>query len=437
MVPGVRALIRPRFLLAAAVAGVAAGLIGIAMALLLELFESLFYGISHGGLLERLAAAPPWRRALAPALGGLVAGGLWWWLRATGGVADVESAVADRSGQAAPRMGLVRPFLDAVTQVLTVGAGNSVGREGAPRLAAGAVAARLATRLGIGRSEGAILIASAAGAGLAAMYNAPLGGAAYAVELVMVAGMRRRGALVAVPVCLIATLVSWLHSHGRPTFEVASPGLSSGTVLGLVLLVPVTAVLGVGARRLWLWMLAHRVRVLRWLPVAIGTAGLVTGLASLWVPAIVGNGRDAMEMALGTGLPGASNRAAGAGLVLLVGIVALKPVLTGLTLAAGATGGRLAPSLAAGSSAGAALAIALHACGVQASVAVLALAGAGAVLATTQRAPVFGIVFTWELARAGAWTLVALFAVVVAVTLLASPAWRRTVASQLRTLRSR
>ena len=437
MVPGVRALIRPRFLVAAAVAGVAAGLIGIAMALLLELFESLFYGISHGGLLERLAAAPPWRRALAPALGGLVAGGLWWWLRATGGVADVESAVADRSGQAAPRMGLARPFLDAVTQVLTVGAGNSVGREGAPRLAAGAVAARLATRLGIARSEGAILIASAAGAGLAAMYNAPLGGAAYAVELVMVAGMRRRGALVAVPVCLIATLVSWLHSHGRPTFEVASPGLSSGTVLGLVLLVPVTAVLGVGARRLWLWMLAHRVRVLRWLPVAIGTAGLVTGLASLWVPAIVGNGRDAMEMALGTGLPGASNRAAGAGLVLLVGVVALKPVLTGLTLAAGATGGRLAPSLAAGSSAGAALAIALHACGVQASVAVLALAGAGAVLATTQRAPVFGIVFTWELARARAWTLVALFAVVVAVTLLASPAWRRTVASQLRTLRSR
>ena len=437
MVPGVRALIRPRFLLAAAVAGVAAGLIGVAMALLLGLFESLFYGVSHGGLLERLAAAPPWRRALAPALGGLVAGGLWWWLRATGGVADVESAVADRSGQAAPRTGLVRPFLDAVTQVLTVGAGNSVGREGAPRLAAGAVAARLAARLGIARNEGAILIASAAGAGLAAMYNAPLGGAAYAVELVMVAGMRRRGALVAVPVCLIATLVSWLHSHGRPTFEVASPGLSSGTVLGMVLLVPVAAVLGVGARRLWLWMLAHRVRVLRWLPVAIGAAGLVTGLASLWVPAIVGNGRDAMEMALGTGLPGASNRAAGAALVLLVGIVALKPVLTGLTLAAGATGGRLAPSLAAGSSAGAALAIALHACGVQASVAVLALAGAGAVLATTQRAPVFGIVFTWELARAGAWTLVALFAVVVAVTLLASPAWRRTVASQLRTSRSR
>ena len=432
--PGVRALTRPRFLLAAALAGVAAGLIGIAMALLLEVFESLFYGVAHGALLERLAGAPPWRRALAPATGGLVAGGMWWWLRATGGVADVETAVADRSGRAATRMGLARPFLDAVTQVLTVGSGNSVGREGAPRLAAGAVAARLAARLGIGRPEGAILIASAAGAGLAAMYNAPLGGAAYAVELVMVTGMRRRGALVAVPVCVIATLVSWLHSHGRPTFEITSQGPSSGTVLGLVLLVPVTAALGVGARRLWSWMLARRVRATRWLPAAIGAAGLVTGLVSLRVPAVVGNGRDAMEAALGTRIPEASSGAAGATLVMLLGIVVLKPALTGLTLGAGATGGRLAPSLAVGSSAGAALAIALQASGVEVSISVLAIAGAGAVLATTQKAPVFGIVFTWELARAGVWTLTALIAVVLPVMLVTSSTWRQAVTSRLRNL---
>ncbi len=432
--PGVRTLTRPRFLLAAALAGVAAGLIGIAMALLLEVFESLFYGVAHGALLERLAGAPPWRRALAPATGGLVAGGMWWWLRATGGVADVETAVADHSGRAATRMGLARPFLDAVTQVLTVGSGNSVGREGAPRLAAGAVAAGLAARLGIGRPEGAILIASAAGAGLAAMYNAPLGGAAYAVELVMVTGMRRRGALVAVPVCVIATLVSWLHSHGRPTFEVASQGPSSGTVLGLVLLVPVAAALGVGARQLWSWMLARRVRATRWLPAAIGAAGLVTGLVSLLVPAVVGNGRDAMEAALGTRVPEASSGAAGAALVMLLGIVVLKPTLTGLTLGAGATGGRLAPSLAVGSSAGAALAIALQANGVEVSISVLAMAGAGAVLATTQKAPIFGIVFTWELARAGVWTLTALIAVVLPVMLVTSSTWRQAVASRLRNL---
>ena len=430
--PGVRALTRPRFLVAAVLAGVAAGLIGIAMALLLEIFESLFYGVAHDGLLERLATAPPWRRVLAPAMGGVVAGGVWWWLRTTGGITGVEAAVADHSGRAATRMGLARPFVDAVNQVLTVGSGNSVGREGAPRLAAGAVAAKLTMWLGIGRTEGAILIASAAGAGLAAMYNAPLGGADYAVELVMVTGMRRRGAVVAVPVCVLAALVSWLHSHGRPAFEVASQGLSSGTVLGLVLLVPVAAALGVGARRLWSWMLARRVRAVRWLPAAIGVAGLATGLVSLWVPAVVGNGRDAMEVALGAHVPEDSSSAPGAVLVMLLGIVALKPVLTGLTLGAGATGGRLAPSLAVGSSAGAALAIALQAGGVETSISVLAMAGAGAVLATTQKAPVFGIVFTWELARAGAWTLTALIAVVLTVMLLTSPTWRQSAVSRLR-----
>ena len=62
----------------------------------------------------------------------------------------------------------------------------------------------------------------------------------------------------------------------------------------------------------------------------------------------------------------------------------------------------------------------------------LAMAGAGAVLATTQRAPVFGIVFTWELACAGAWTLTALIAVVLTVMLLTSPTWRQSAVSRLR-----
>ena len=62
------------------------------------------------------------------------------------------------------------------------------------------------------------------------------------------------------------------------------------------------------------------------------------------------------------------------------------------------------------------------------------MAGAGAVLATTQKAPIFGIVFTWELARAGVWTLTALIAVVLPVMLVTSSTWRQAVASRLRNL---
>ncbi|WP_311765893.1 chloride channel protein, partial [Actinomyces sp. 217892] len=238
-----------RLLLAVVLAGAAAGLVGIAMALLLEGFETLFYGVAEGSLPERVEAATTARRVLAPAVGGLLAGVLWWWQRATGGVIGVERVVADLSGDSARRMGLLRPFGDAVLQVLTVGSGNSVGREGAPRLAAGAVAVRVARSLGLDRSWGPLLVASAAGAGLAAMYNAPLGGAAYAVELVMLSGTRRRGALLAIPVSVVATLVSWLHSGGRASLEMPLAPFGWAALVGCLVVVPVAAGAGLGGAR--------------------------------------------------------------------------------------------------------------------------------------------------------------------------------------------
>lgn len=407
---------RGRVVTAVVLAGVAAGLIGIAMAMLLEVFESLFYGVSEGSLPQRVAAAPSWRRVLAPAAGGAVAGALWWWLRATGGVTGVEDALSDPTGRTASRMGILRPFADAVVQVLTVGSGNSVGREGAPRLAAGAVAARLGSWLRLDAATALMLIAAAAGAGLGAMYNTPLGGAAYAVEIVMIPGMRRRGVLLAVPVSCVATVVSWLHSGGQPAFQARLETPAMATVLGLVLLVPVAAGLGVAARTLWAWVKRHRLGD-RWiLPVAIGGAGLATGLVSLWLVMVPGNGRDAMAFAL-------ASDAQGMALAMLLGVVVLKPLLTTLTLGAGATGGLLAPSFGLGASAGAALAGGAQLMGFDVSVTILAFVGAAVVLAVTQKAPVFGAVFVWELVRPEAWALGAVCMAVVAALLLARGSW--------------
>ena len=393
--PRSRANRTARLLVAVVLAGAAAGLIGIAMARLLEGFEWLFYGVREGALPERVEAAPVWRRVLAPAVGGALAGALWWWERATGGVVGVETAVRDGSGTTARRMGLVRPFADGVLQVLTVGAGNSVGREGAPRLMAGAAAARLARRLGLEPPATTLLVAAAAGAGLAAMYDVPLGGTAFAVEITMAAGTRRRGMRLALPVSLIATAVSWLHSHGRPTFDIAVGGPTTATILTALAAAPALMVLGAGARRLWDWFKAHRVPNTWALPAGIGAAGLLTGAASLWLPVLPGNGRDALEAAL---LSPATPMA-------LSGVVLLKPLLTGATLGAGATGGLLAPSFALGGSAGAVIAGLARLAGWEASAPVLALVGAGAVLAITQRAPVFGTLFVWELARPEPWVL--------------------------------
>lgn len=485
-----------RRLAAVLLCALAAGLIGLAMARFLEGVELVFYGVDAPSLPDRVAQAG-WRSALAPAAGGLGAGLFWWWERATGGVVTVRAALADPSGGVARRMGLVRPCLDGVVQVLTVGAGNSVGREGAPRLMAGAVAARVSSWLGLGPGEARLLIAASAGAGLTAMYNAPLGGAAYALEVVLALRLlphrhdrprgtdrphetdtrsqgtdaqprgtdRPRGAasapadpehpaapgtpgpdapgagrgssagtgpdagtapggavspttwprLRATALCLVVSLLAaattWVVDGNRAALALPVLTATAPTFLALPVLLALTLPLGVGARALWARFAAHHPAHLWGLPLGIGGAGLLTGVASLALPLLPGNGRDALGAALVAPVTASA-------VLVMLGVVVLKPLLTGLTLGAGATGGLLAPSFALGGCAGAVVGIASRLVGWDVDVAALALAGGAVVLSVTQRAPLFGAVFVWEIVRGPVWYL----PVMVAVTVLATMA---------------
>lgn len=485
-----------RCLAAVLLCALAAGLIGLAMARFLEGVELVFYGVDAPSLPDRVAQAG-WRSALAPAAGGLGAGLFWWWERATGGVVTVRAALADPSGGVARRMGLVRPCLDGVVQVLTVGAGNSVGREGAPRLMAGAVAARVSSWLGLGSGEAQLLVAASAGAGLTAMYNAPLGGAVYALEVVLALRLlprrhaqprgtdrphetdtrsqgtdaqprgtdRPRGAasapagpehpaapgtpgpdapgagrsssagtgpgagtapggavspttwprLRATALCLVVSLLAaattWVVDGNRAALALPVLTATAPTFLALPVLLALTLPLGVGARALWARFAAHHPAHLWGLPLGIGGAGLLTGVASLALPLLPGNGRDALGAALVAPVTASA-------VLVMLGVVVLKPLLTGLTLGAGATGGLLAPSFALGGCAGAVLGIASRLVGWDVDVAALALAGGAVVLSVTQRAPLFGAVFVWEIVRGPVWYL----PVMVAVTVLATTA---------------
>jgi len=88
---------------------------------------------------------------------------------------------------------------------------------------------------------------------------------------------------LALPVSAIATVVSWLHSRGLPTFEVTVSGPTAATVLTALAMAPGLMALGVGARGLWSWFKAHRLPNSWALPLGIAAAGLLTGAASLWL----------------------------------------------------------------------------------------------------------------------------------------------------------
>ena len=155
--------------------GLLAGVAGAATTLLLHAIEHLTYHYSFGTLLTGVGDSSPVRRALGPMIGGALAGFGWWLLRRRGDVPGLSATIAEH--RPIPRL---RMSLDAGLQVLLVGSGASLGREGAPRQLAAAFGDLGTSRLALTARDREILLACAAGAGLGAVYSVPLGGALFA-----------------------------------------------------------------------------------------------------------------------------------------------------------------------------------------------------------------------------------------------------------------
>ena len=169
------------FLCAVVIVGLLAGVAGLSTTLLLRFLEHLTYHYTFGSLLQGVTGSSPIRRALGPMVGGALAGLGWWILRSRADVPPLSAAIASRE-----RIPLLPFGIDAALQVLVVGSGASLGREVAPRQFAAALG-----DLGIGwlkrlsPRDREILLGCAAGAGLGAVYAVPLGGALFALRIML------------------------------------------------------------------------------------------------------------------------------------------------------------------------------------------------------------------------------------------------------------
>lgn len=329
---------------------------------------------------------------LAAGIGGVLAGLGWWWLRREGPVRSIEESVRSR----AP-LPVGRTFADALLQLLAVGSGISLGREQAPRQAAAAVLDRFSRMGRLGEEHRRILVAAAAGAGLAAVYNVPVAGVLFTLEVMPV---RRdwKAVLIATAMSLTATVTAWPLVGRRPVYDFPAVGFSA-TVLYLF---PLILLVSVCVGRCFLSLMRStagwKVPDPRWLPLSVGaaTAGVVA--VSQFVPGVTGNGEQILRTVLSPTSP----------LLLLVVLAVAKPVLTSVSMASGAVGGTLTPALAVGAAAGAATAL-LAGAGPE-TVVPASLLGAAMVLTVMQRAPLFAAVIAWELTWAPWWMLPLLLA---------------------------
>ncbi len=331
---------------------------GAATTLLLHSVEHLTYHYTFGTLLTGVGDSSPVRRALGPMVGGALAGGGWWILRRRTEVPPLSAAIT--SPKPLPRWSL---SIDAGLQVLLVGAGASLGREGAPRQLAAALSDLGTARWSLTPRDREILLACAAGAGLGAVYSVPLGGALFAASILL-RTWHPRAVGAALITSSLAVAVASPVTHLDHALTWPSAHLSYLFAFLALAIAPLAGAVGLAFNRV-MATARPKVQFRSWMLIpSVAAAGLLTGICSIWWPELPGNGRSILTVSLNSGLT------LGAAAVILV----LKPLLTALFLRAGAVGGMLTPALATGAAAGSVVALVLnHWAGTDIHVAALSL----------------------------------------------------------------
>lgn len=362
--------------------GIGAGLGGAALTLLLRVVQHAAFGATEESFLRGVEQSGPGRRVLVLALAGLLVGLGGWALQRWG---HPSRGVSDALWLQEGPMGLRSTVAGGVLQIVTVAMGSSLGREAAPKELGAALGQTFGRRVGLDAGQVRLLLASGAGAGMAAVYNVPLGGALFAAE-VLLGTLALRTVAPLLLSALLATVVAWVVIPQEPVYRIPAYGTSASLLVWSVLFGPVAGLVAVALVRGVGWAKRHRPtgRALPLTAVPVLTA--LGGLAILR-PEVLGNGKGPTQVAFdGTG-----------SLALLAALVVLKPLATLACLRAGATGGLFTPVLSTGAVLGGATALLWTHVWPGAPVGAFAVVGAAAVLAAATQGPVSSIVLVLEL----------------------------------------
>ena len=373
-----------RFWTAVILTGVAAGLGGAGLTALLEEVQGLAWGAYDPAALgEAARRVGPLRHVLLLLSAGLLTGAGSWLLTrlSSGNSIDTMEAIWFHAG----RMPTLRNLGSAVLSIVIVGMGASLGREGGPKHA-GAVFGNLASSFqNLSDEQRRLMVAIGAGAGMAAVYSVPLGGALFSLE-VLRGALALRLVLPALAASTIATEVATLVIPNAPIYATPAYAVTPQTYLWAVLAGPILGVWAVAFVRLIAW--ADRVRPSDWRRlVAPAVVFLAIGLISISFPQVLGNGQDVAHLLFHQPM---------APLALLV-LLPIRPLCTVGSVASGAPGGLFTPSLAAGALAGSALGGVWLSFVPQDDIGLFALLGAGAMIAATTQGPISALVMMMEL----------------------------------------
>ena len=328
-----------KMVLAACLLGLVSGLAGIFLHYLLELVEGLAFGRSEhqsGFLTDGVAPSRIW---LSLFLVGSSSALVWYLLQRKGNILSIKGQMKEEPSS--PLLHFWQQMLHSTWQIIAVGAGAPVGKEGAPREIGALLATPLGRALDLSFQDRMFLIACGAGAGLAAVYQVPLTSVFFIFETLGLAFSIKRFVLAGITT-YVAAYTAGLVISDRALYQVPeitwSPTVLWQMVIFIAFLTPVAGLFA----RLTKKASNHRIkdkRILITLPLAFV---FLAGLAS-FQPHLLGNGRMMAQEILN-----------GATWQTILLLFTLKALVVLLTFWAGAYGGTLTPSFALGM-AGAAL----------------------------------------------------------------------------------
>jgi H+/Cl- antiporter ClcA len=222
---------------------------------------------------------------------------------------------------------------------------------------------------------------------MAAVYNVPLGGALFALE-VLLGTVRLPLVLPALATSLIATAVAWIYLPTGPTYVVGEYGIAASLIVWAAVIGPLAGLAAVAWVRLVAFV--HRRRASGRLRLAAPMVVLTAlGAISIAYPQLLGNGKDTVQLAVVGAL--------GGGLLAILAV--LKPLVTAACLGSGVPGGLFTPTLTFGALLGGLLGLGWIQLWPGTPVGSYAIIGGGAVLAAAMQGPLAATVLMLELAH--------------------------------------
>ncbi len=372
----------------AVIIGLLGGFAAVGITSLINFLSDLSFP-GAGNLLENIKNAPWYLKILIPVIGGLIVGPIIYFLapEAKGhGVPEVMQAILLKGGKIRPRVAIVK----AIASSITIGTGGSVGREGPIIQIGSSIGSTIGQFFKLPSNRLKTLVGCGAAAGIAAAFNAPVAGALFAMEIILMEFTAAQFSPIVIS-SVMATVVSHSLEGDFAAFQVPAYSLVSpyelifyfilGLIAGLV------SFLFIKTLYYSEDFFDNRFHIPEYFKPAIGGFGL--GLLALYFPDILGIGYNSIENALHGNMLW----------YLAFALIFMKILASSVTLGSGGSGGIFAPSLFMGATLGCFFGGFVHSYfpEISADAGAYALVAMGGLVAGTTRAPITAIIIVFEL----------------------------------------